>query len=45
VKARTVGVYLLADPENLRILDGQDDRRRVELLAERLKNWKSITNS
>jgi hypothetical protein len=33
---------LRADPEDLRILDGSDDRRRVELIAERLRNWKSI---
>jgi hypothetical protein len=42
VQARTSGIYLRADPEDLRILDGSDDRRRVELIAERLRNWKSI---
>ena len=26
------------------ILDGRDDRQRAELIAERLKHWKSITN-
>ena len=45
VNARTSGVYLRADPEDMNKLDGLDDRQRAELLAERLKNWKSITNS
>jgi len=37
--------YLRADPEDMRILDGDDDARRAELIAERLKRWKSITNA
>ncbi|MCI0416777.1 hypothetical protein L0222_28750 [bacterium] len=45
LNARTAGVYLRADPEDLSILDGRDDRRRAELIAERLKNWKSIMNA
>jgi Predicted nucleotide-binding protein containing TIR-like domain len=45
VNARTSGVYLRADPEDMRILDAGDDRERAELLAERLKHWKSITKS
>lgn len=44
LNARTSGVYLRADPKDTDILDGRDDRRRAELVAERLKNWKSITN-
>jgi len=40
---RTVGVYLRADPEDMNILDGSDDRQRAELIAERLRRWKSIT--
>ena len=39
---RTSGVYLRADPGDLEILDGRDDQKRAELIAERLKNWKSI---
>jgi CAP12/Pycsar effector protein, TIR domain len=39
---RTSGVYLRADPEDMDILNGPDDRKRAELIAERLKNWKSI---
>jgi hypothetical protein len=39
------GVYLRADPQDMGILDGRDDQRRAELIAERLKDWKSITNA
>jgi hypothetical protein len=41
---RTSGIYLRADPEDLAILDGNDDRRRAELIAERLQRWRSIAN-
>jgi Predicted nucleotide-binding protein containing TIR-like domain len=43
--ARTAGVYCRADPEDIGILDDNDDRRRAELIAERLRLWKSITNA
>jgi hypothetical protein len=42
VTARTSGVYVRADPEDLAILDGRDDRKRVELIAERVAHWKAI---
>ena len=42
VNTRTAGVYWRADPEDMSILDGRDDRKRAELIAERLKHWKSI---
>ena len=45
VNARTAGVYWRAQPEDLIILDGTDDRQRAELIAERLKQWKSITSA
>ncbi len=45
VNARTSGVYLRADPEDLSILDGRDDRKRTELIGERLKHWRSMTNA
>jgi CAP12/Pycsar effector protein, TIR domain len=45
LNARTSGVYLRADPEDLTILDGDDDRRRAELIAERLTRWRSVTSS
>jgi hypothetical protein len=44
VNARTSGVYLRADPEDLSVLDGRDDRRRAELLAARLAHWRSMSN-
>jgi hypothetical protein len=43
INARTSGVYLRADAEDMSILDGHDDRQRAELIAERLRRWKSIT--
>jgi hypothetical protein len=45
LQARTSGVYLRADPEDMSILDGRDDRRRAALIAERLTHWKSTTNA
>src|SRR5947207_16002769 len=45
VNARTSGVYLRADPEDMTILDGGDDRKRAELITARLRHWKSIKNA
>ena len=45
VNARTSGVYLRADPEDLSILDGRNDRKRAELIARRLRHWKSISGA
>ena len=45
ITARTSGVYVRANPQDLSILDGPDDRQRAELIAERLTNWKSRTNA
>ena len=45
VNERTAGVFWRADPEDMGILDGRDDRKRAELIAERLKHWKSIKNA
>ena len=43
---RTAGVYWRADPEDCAsIMDGRDDRRRAELIAEQLRHWKSVTNA
>ena len=44
VNARTSGVYVRANPDDLSVLDGRDDRKRGELIAERLTDWKSRTN-
>jgi hypothetical protein len=45
VNERTAGVYWRADPGDLSILDGRDDRQRAELIAERLRLWKSIADA
>ena len=45
LNARTSGVYLRAEPEDLRVLDGRDDRQRLELIAERLSHWQGIRSA
>ena len=46
VNARTSGVYWRADAEECAtIMDGRDDQRRAELIAEQLRLWRSITNA
>jgi hypothetical protein len=45
VNARTSGVYLRANPDDLSILDGRDDRRRAELIGERLAQWRASMNA
>jgi hypothetical protein len=45
LNARTAGIYLRAEPEDLSILDGRDDRKRAELIAERLMQYKSLKNA
>ena len=44
VNARTSGVYWRAHPDDMSILNDGDDQQRAELIAERLRQWKSITN-
>jgi hypothetical protein len=45
VNARTSGVYLRADPQDMSVLDGRDDRKRSELIAERLRDWQSMKSA
>ncbi len=45
VNTRTSGVFFRAEPTDLSILDGRDDQKRVELIAERLRNWKSMKSA
>jgi Predicted nucleotide-binding protein containing TIR-like domain len=45
LNARTAGVYCRAEPGDMSILDGLDDRQRAQLISERLKLWKSITSA
>jgi hypothetical protein len=42
---RTSGVYLRADPGDMLTLDGGDAQSRAELLALRLEEWKTLSNS
>ncbi|MET0892956.1 MAG: TIR domain-containing protein [Pseudoxanthomonas sp.] len=43
--ARTSGVYLRAEPADVEIFEGRDDRQRAELIADRLLHWKSIRST
>jgi hypothetical protein len=45
VNARTSGVYVRANTEDMGIVDGRDDRQRAELITERLMQWKSSANA
>jgi hypothetical protein len=45
LRERTSGVYLRASPDDMRTLDGGDAQSRADLLAERLRDWKAISNS
>jgi hypothetical protein len=45
VNARTAGIYRRADPADLRVLDGGDEQRCAELIAERLRHQKSLANT
>jgi hypothetical protein len=45
VNTRTAGVYLRSEGEDMTILDGRDNKRRVKLIADRLKHWKSIKSA
>ena len=45
VNERTAGVYWRADPKHISILDEGEDQQRAELVAERLRHWKSIANT
>jgi hypothetical protein len=44
LRERTAGIYLRADPDDLRVLDGGDAQARAELLALRLREWRTISN-
>jgi hypothetical protein len=45
LNARTAGVYLRADPSDLQVLDGGSEEERAELIAKRLREWKSAANA
>ena len=43
LKERTSGVYWRAQPGDSALLDSGDDRQRARLIAQRIKQWKAIT--
>ena len=45
VNARTAGVYWRAEPEDMSVMDGPDDRQRAELISERLGRWKALVSA
>ena len=45
LNARTAGVFWRADPEDMTVMDGPDDRKRAELIAEKLSRWKALSNA
>jgi len=45
VQARTAGVYLRADADEVRVMDGSDNHARARLIAKRVGEWRSIRNS
>lgn len=45
VNTRTAGVFLRAEPGDWDVLDGRDEQKRVELIAERLRDWKTMKST
>jgi hypothetical protein len=45
MNARTAGVYLRADPSDLQVLDSGSEEERAQLIAQRLREWKSAANA
>jgi hypothetical protein len=43
--ARTAGVYLRADPADLQTLDAGNEEERSALIAQRLREWKSVASA
>jgi hypothetical protein len=45
LNARTAGIYLRADASDLQVLDAGSEEDRAELIALRLREWKSAANA
>ena len=45
MNARTSGIYLRADSSDRQVLDGGSEEERAQLIAERLREWKSAANA
>ena len=45
LNVRTAGLFLRADPSDLQVLDGGSEEERAELIAQRLREWKSAASA
>jgi hypothetical protein len=45
LNARTSGVYLRAELNDLAVVDGRDNHARAALITERIRDWQAIANS
>jgi hypothetical protein len=45
LNARTAGIYLRADAADLEVLDSGSEEERAQLIAQRLREWKSAANA
>jgi hypothetical protein len=45
LNARTAGVYLRADPSDLEVLEDGTEEERAQLIAQRLREWKSAATA
>src|SRR5215217_6136745 len=45
LNVRTAGIYLRADPSDFQVLDGGSEEERAQLIAQRLREWKSAGNA
>jgi nucleotide-binding universal stress UspA family protein len=45
LNARTAGVYLRADAADLQVMDSGSEEERAQLIAQRLREWKSAANA
>ena len=45
LNAKTSGVYLRAEADDLGVLDGRDNNARAALIAARIGDWQAIANS
>jgi hypothetical protein len=44
LNARTAGIYLRAEPSDLHVLESGSEEERAQLIAQRLREWKSAAN-
>ena len=45
LNVRTTGVYLRAEPADLQVLERGSEEERAEIIAQRLKEWRSAANA